>query len=120
MKDTTEKSSKKLFKFIIPASWQVAGEAKVMASSLEKAIEIAAGSLSLDSFDANYVDDSFEINEDCIEEYPENQLAVELCKIENTSTKDLPLLIGSLKQSEAIKYLEEKISGKKPATAWEA
>ena len=106
---TKKKQEKKCFTFVIPASWIMSGEVEVQASSLEKAIEIA-NEASFEEYHAEFVGDSFEINED-VESYDVNKQAIELCKIEATNKIDLPLLIGSLKYPVAQKYLEEKIKG---------
>jgi hypothetical protein len=104
-----EESVKK-FKFIIPASWTVSGDIKVFATSLEDAIH-QANEADLSEFNSDYVDGSFDIDEDVVKQYLVNKVAEELCTVEDTPEKDLPLLIGSLETNKARKYLEEKIKG---------
>jgi hypothetical protein len=83
----------RLFEFIIPATWSMSGEVHVKAVSLEDAI-LQANEISLDKFYTEYMDGSFEINEDIMESYPLNvaseEASKECYKIDETPEKDLP------------------------------
>jgi hypothetical protein len=59
----TKKKNDQLKKYIIPVQWMVSDEIEVEAYSLEEAIEIAK---RMPLTRGEYVDDSFEINEDLL------------------------------------------------------
>jgi hypothetical protein len=59
----TKKKSNQLKKYIIPVQWMMSDEFEVEAYSLEEAIEIAK---RMPLTRGEYVDDSFEINEDLL------------------------------------------------------
>lgn len=53
-------------KYIIPVTWHMSGQYEIEAESLEGAIN-KAFDLEL-PWDGDYIDDSFEINYDCLKE----------------------------------------------------
>ena len=99
---------KKKFDFVIPITWMVSDDLSVKATSLTEAVKIAE---QMPLTKGYYVDDSFEINHDCLAEV--NGPVLEMAKIENTPRTELPLLIGTIKNEKAQAYLEEKLKGKK-------
>ena len=99
------------YKFAIPISYLMSDLVMVEAESVEEAVNIVNNTYHFEDQDPEYVDGSFEINYDVIEEYEENQIAEEMIKIDKTSKKDLPLLINKLKHEKAKAYLESKFKG---------
>lgn len=98
---------KKAYKFTIPVSWNVSSEIEIEATSLDGALEQA---LYCDlPEESNYIDGSFEVNTDCVEEM--NLETLEMMKIDETPYENLPLLIDTLtteKGKERLnKYLKE-------------
>ena len=75
---TNEKKETK--KFFVPVTWVVAAEVVVEAESEEEAMDLATG-IDLDCFEnADYVQGSFDVDFDMIEEVPtpeDTQAAVE-------------------------------------------
>ena len=61
------------FEYTIPCSWQMYGYLKVQADSLEDAIEIA-DSDSTKLPNGSYVEASFEVDHDVLEDHPFNDV----------------------------------------------
>jgi hypothetical protein len=99
----------KAFEYTIPVYWEVAAEIKVEATSLDDAIR-QAHEADLPS-DGEYVDGSFSINHECAEEL--NRGVEECRRIEQTSPKDLPLIIGEVNTDAGKAYLAKKLKGAK-------
>ena len=70
--------------YTIPVEWTVVKNIKVSAESLEEAKELAAFT-SVDN--GAYLDDSFRINEDLLQEFEENRKMKE--NIENNMFQDI-------------------------------
>ena len=93
--------------FIIPAHWMFQGDYHVTADSLEEAIDHVQGTADYPE-EYEYIDGSLQLADpEVLQEL--NEASMELCKIDDTPTSDLPLLIGSLKTEEGKQHLEERI-----------
>lgn len=69
--------------FVLPVSWEVYSKIKVQANSLEEAINYAKehiDEIDLDEYDNSYVDGSYKINVDSVEEAEIYQKKHPLCK----------------------------------------
>ncbi len=97
------------YEFYVPVTWEVSSSYNIKASSYDEACE-KAKDMDLPD-DGQYIDGSFEISYDFGEDA--NEDVFELKKVDETSSEDLPLLIGTLKHDKAKKRLEERLqSGK--------
>lgn len=92
------------YKFAIPCSWEMCGSYYIEAEDLDEAIMKAENKSDLPE-EQSYIDGSFQINYDCMEEA--NRVLLE--KIYETPKDRLPLLIGILKSDEARKVLDERM-----------
>lgn len=89
----------------------VGANMKIRASSLESAIR-QANEANLPT-DSDYIDGSFEINQDIIEEYIENQIALECIKVNAIPQKELALVdISKFKTNAAKTLIENRLKGK--------
>jgi len=96
----------KKYTFSIPVEWTVCADVDIEASSHEEAMELARDAdLPKDS---EYMDSSFEINIECSES--QNCSVIEVIKVDQTSLKDLPKLLGSLDTEEAKDRLQERLT----------
>lgn len=95
----------KLYTFTIPVSWMLCSEVTIQATSLEEAHAIADGSPLPD--DGQYIDGSWEVNIDCMDEL--NKGVLEMMKVDKTPIKDLPLLVGTLKTDQGKKRFEQRL-----------
>lgn len=101
------------YKFAIPITYLMSDLVEVEAKSLKEAIKLVDRTYRFENHDPEYIDGSFQINHEVLDEYEENQIAAEMIKIDKTPKKDLPLLIGKMKTKEAQDYLSNKFKGGK-------
>jgi len=97
-------SEEKKYKLQIPISWTVATDVEIVASSIEEATRIAS---NMPLPDGEYVDGSFEIDNDTLEF--QNEGIIEVMKIDGIEFINLPLLINELKTPEGKKRYEERL-----------
>jgi len=94
------------YKFAIPVTWLMCDLVEVYADSLEKARDYVNTCYKLKG---EYVDSSFEINEDVIDEYSENIVAQDMIDIDDIPEKDLPLYVNKKwKTKEGNEYFASK------------
>ena len=105
----TEKNNhmtEKEYEFEIPIAYTVAADITVRAKSLLEACK-KVGEMKLPLPEGEYVEDSFEINDDVLEEL--NKGVLEVVKVDDVELENLPILIGTLKTSEGKKRLEDRL-----------
>jgi len=97
---------KEVYEFQIPCTWECCGYYHVEAYSLEGAIKKAEDTGDLPE-QSEYIDGSFEINYDVVEEA--NRILLEIMKIKQTPKEKLPLLMGQIESEEAKTILNERL-----------
>lgn len=96
--------SEKKYKLQIPISWTVASDVEIEASSIEEATKIASNMLLPDG---EFVDGSFDIDYDTLENI--NEGIIEVMKVDGVEFINLPLLIDELETPEGKKRYEERL-----------
>jgi hypothetical protein len=97
---------KKLYTFTIPVTWSMTTDLTIEAESLEEACEKADSGPLPD--DGEYMDDSWEINVDCLDFL--NEDVMEIIKVDETPLKDLPLLMGTLETDKGKERFEQRLT----------